>query len=63
MIDVPPRTLTDISASGEPSVVAIWTPATRPEMASRADETGAAAITSALTVPTAPVKSFFLTEP
>ena len=63
VIDPPPRTRIFISASGEPSVVVIWTPAILPCNASVAEATGTAANVSEFTVATEPVKSFFLAVP
>ena len=59
----PPRTRIFISASGEPSVVVMFTPASLPVKASTALETGTAAMSSALTEATAPVRSRRLTVP
>ena len=63
VMEPPPRTRIFISASGEPSVVVICTPAILPVRASVAEATGTAASTSELTVATEPVRSFFFTEP
>ena len=63
MIEPPPRTRIFISASGEPSVVVICTPAILPCKASVAEATGTALNTSELTVATEPVISFRLAVP
>src|SRR5690606_6748589 len=63
VMDPPPRTLIDISASGEPSVALICTPGSFPWIASTADATGAATIASALIEETAPVRSFLRAVP
>src|SRR5690606_10684013 len=42
VMEPPPLTLTVSSASGDPSVLDIFNPATRPWIASRAEDTGAA---------------------
>ena len=63
VMEPPPRTRMVISASGEPSVVVICTPAIFPWRASVALATGTAAKTSELTVATEPVRSLRLTEP
>ena len=63
VIEPPPRTRILISASGEPSVVVICTPAIFPCKASVAFATGIAAKVSELTVATEPVRSFFLAVP
>ena len=63
VMEPPPRTRIFISASGEPSVVVICTPAILPCSASVAEATGTAASTSELTVATEPVRSLRFTEP
>ena len=63
VIEPPPRTRIFISASGEPSVVVICTPAILPVRASVAEATGTAVKASELTVATDPVKSLRLTAP
>lgn len=59
VIEPPPRTRIFISASGDPSVVVICTPAILPVNASVADATGTTVNASEFTVATEPVKSFF----
>ena len=59
----PPRTRILISASGEPSVVVMLTPASLPVRASVALATGTAARSLELTDATEPVKSLLLTVP
>ena len=63
VIEPPPRTRIFISASGDPSVVVICTPAILPVNASVADATGTTVNASEFTVATEPVKSFFLAVP
>ena len=63
VMEPPPRTRIFISASGEPSVVVICTPASLPCIASTAEATGTPTNASASTVATDPVMSFFFTEP
>ena len=61
MIDVPPRTFIDTSASGEPCERITCTPATLPLNAWVTSEIGTAASSLAFTEDTEPVRSFRLT--
>ena len=59
----PPRTRIFMSASGEPSVVVILTPASFPVRASVALDTGTTVKSLELTEATDPVKSLLFTVP